>query len=233
MARISLYLNSSRFHLKNTISQYAAAIPDNAIVLDAGAGISPYKNFFSHAVYESADIAIIEKDYKNLTYVCDLKNIPVKDQRFDYIIFNQVLEHVPEPELVLKELHRVLKTSGKILYTGPFYYEEHEKPYDYYRYTQFGLKYLFEKFGFEIDELTWLEGYYGTIAYQFKLMRKNLPIILKPYFLGILLLPFNILIKLTAAFGSFLFSRLDKKYKYQEKGHPKNYILYASKKNKP
>ena len=70
------------------------------LVLDAGAGRGPYKHLFAHAHYEAADFAQLSTRYAPLDYVCDLSAIPVEDGRFDRIVFNQVLEHVPEPELV-------------------------------------------------------------------------------------------------------------------------------------
>src|SRR5262249_19275147 len=110
-----------------------------------------------HAQYESADFKKLKKDYPATTYTCDLKDIPVEDCRFDYIVFNQVMEHLPEPLVVLTELHRILKCGGKMIYTGPLFYEEHEQPFDFYRYTQYGLRYLFSMAGFVIERLDWLE----------------------------------------------------------------------------
>jgi hypothetical protein len=49
------------------------------LVLDAGAGRSPYRNLFRHARYEAADFAQLSTDYAPLDYVCDLTQIPVED----------------------------------------------------------------------------------------------------------------------------------------------------------
>lgn len=112
-------------------------MPAGALVLDAGAGTAPYAELFSHARYESADFEKLEKEYAS-TYVCDLGAIPVEDARYDAVVFNQVMEHLPEPARVLAELGRVIKPGGRMIYTGPFFYEEHEGPYDFYRYTRSG-----------------------------------------------------------------------------------------------
>ena len=45
-----------------------------------------------------------------------------------------------------------MKVGGKLLLTVPFVWDEHEQPYDYARYSSFGLKSLLEKCGFEIIE---------------------------------------------------------------------------------
>jgi SAM-dependent methyltransferase len=227
-----LAFNSSRYRLLEENTAFASLIPQGALVLDAGAGDAPYKNLFQHAQYESADFEKVDKKYTPSTYVCDLKNIPVEEGRFDFIIFNQVMEHLPEPKLVLIEFHRILKAGGKIIYTGPFFYEEHEKPYDFYRYTQFGLRYLFNSAGFEIERLDWLEGYFGTVGYQLKCMSRYLP--WKPSqlnygLMGYGLSPIMILLKTVFSVCSILFHRLETRIKFQARGYPKNYLIIASK----
>src|SRR5438874_449739 len=92
--------NSSRHRLWLENKQFADSIPAGALVLDAGAGDAPYKALVAHAVYESADFEKVDKAYAKSTYVCDLADIPVGDGRYDFIFFNQVMEHLPEPAVV-------------------------------------------------------------------------------------------------------------------------------------
>jgi SAM-dependent methyltransferase len=224
--------NSSRYRLHQEISRFASTIPPGSIVLDAGAGDQPYRLLFDHTIYESADFEKVDKGYASSTYVCDLAQIPTEDCRFDYIIFNQVMEHLPEPEKVLLELYRVLKPGGKVYYTGPLFYEEHEQPYDFFRYTQYGLKHLFTKAGFRIDKMEWLEGYLGTAAYQLNTLARYLPLSPKNIYRGIsgyLLAPFFLVMKMFFTLSSLLLHRLEIKYKYTKKGFPKNYISILSK----
>jgi SAM-dependent methyltransferase len=101
-----------------------------------------------------------------MTYVCDLGQIPVEAERFDMVLCTQVLEHVPNPQVVLAELARVLKPGGTLWLTAPFFYAPHELPHDYYRYTEEGLRRLVEGAGLKIRRIEWLEGYYATLAYQ-------------------------------------------------------------------
>lgn len=97
--------NSSRHRLWEENVKFAASIAPGAMVLDADAGEAPYKPLLRHARYESADFQRVDKPYAVSTYVCDLAEIPVEDARYDFIIFNQVLEHVPEPGAML--FHRL------------------------------------------------------------------------------------------------------------------------------
>ena len=204
-------------------------------MLDAGAGKGQYRKLFNHAKYESADFEQLDKEYAQNTYVCDLKNIPVEDSRFDFIVFNQVMEHLPDPKSVLFELNRVLKPGGMMIYSGPLFYEEHQAPYDFYRYTQFGLRHLFSTTGFVIDRLDWLEGYYGTVGYQLNSMARYLP--LKPLDLGsgivgYSLVPIMIILKMVFGVCSILFQKLELRVKFTRQGYPKNYLAIVSKKHR-
>jgi SAM-dependent methyltransferase len=229
----SLFMfNSSRYRLWQECLAFAALVPDGALVLDAGSGNAPYKDLFQHAQYESADFQKASRTYTSSTYVCDLKSIPVEDCRFDFIMFTQVMEHLPEPQLVLAELYRVLKVDGKMMYTGSLFYEEHEQPYDFYRYTQFGLRHLFNSTGFLIGRLDWLEGYFGTVGYQLNCMARYLPC--KPSqlnygLIGYGLAPLLALLKIGFAACSILFNLLETCIKFEGRGYPKNYVVLASK----
>jgi len=207
--------NSSRFRLEKEMRIFANRVQKGALVLDAGSGEAPYKNLFLHARYESADFCKVDKRYEPSTYICDLADIPVENCRYDFVIFNQVMEHLPEPSKVLLELHRVLKEGGCMFASAPFFFEEHEQPYDFFRYTQFAWRKILTEAGFEIEKLDWLEGYYGTLGYQFSMMSR-LP---KWKFL-----PFRIFARLF----SLLFHWLETKQKLKI-GLPKNYFVIAFK----
>lgn len=216
--RASWRRNSSRFHLDRVNREFASNIPEGALVLDAAAGAQPYRDLFAHTRYESADFEQVDKDYARSTYVCDLTSIPVEDGRFDYILFNQALEHMPEPHDVLVELNRVLKPGGLMLCTAPFFYEEHEQPYDFFRYTRFAHEHMFPKAGFAVERIDWLEGYVGTVAYQLESAARLLP-------RGIFWLPIRALF----AILSVLFHRLDMRRPHKTSGYPKNYVVLARK----
>jgi SAM-dependent methyltransferase len=220
-------LNPSRIWLEREMRGFAERLPIGALVLDAGAGHQPYRHHFAHCRYESADFEAVKKRYAHSTFVCDLAQIPVEDERYDAIVFSQVMEHLPDPLSVLNELYRVLKPGGRLFYSGPFWYEEHEKPYDYYRYTSFALRHLFERSAFQIEDLRWLEGYLATACKQLRSMTKALPTSLRAYgggargaFILMLALGFRPLAKLLAT--SFAYA--DRQGRYTEGGYPINYL---------
>ena len=171
-----LGLNPSRVHLDRVAAQAGAVGKDPSFrVLDAGAGSAPYRHHFAAVTYETADFLGADKDYAVPTYQCDLVDIPVEDGRFDLVFCSQTLEHLPDPLAALVEMRRVLKPDGQLWITAPLFYAEHEVPYDFYRYTRYGLTYLAEKAGFRVASLEPLEGYYATLSYQLLTAARVLP----------------------------------------------------------
>jgi SAM-dependent methyltransferase len=224
--------NSSRKYLADFAQQAANSISPGARVLDAGAGDCPYRSLFRHALYDSTDLCLVEKQYEKLTFICDLAKIPVIADCYDLVFCSQTLEHVPDPKSLLAELYRVLKPGGKLYLSAPLFYEEHEIPYDYYRFTRYGITYLLEQVSFQIKSITWLEGYYGTLAYQLKVGATALPLSSGDYggqLRGVIMVFFAWLIKLIFSVLSILFTSLDIKHKYTGGGVCKNYAIVAQK----
>ena len=225
-------INPSRFHLSNFLLKAAKSIPHGAQVLDAGAGDCKYQPLFSHTMYDATDFLKVDKEYGDMTFICDLTSIPVKMKVYDLVVSTQVLEHTPDPAKILGEFWRILKDECELWITAPLFFEEHEIPFDYYRYTQYGLTYLLRNAGFEIIEITWLEGYFSTIAYQFKTAFKSLPLHPK-YFggnlVGIFIIPLILLLKPILLIYAILLAHLDINNKFTAKGYCKNYAIIAKK----
>jgi ubiquinone/menaquinone biosynthesis C-methylase UbiE len=158
----------NRSTIRKFIKNAAANTPRGLFVLDAGAGEGYWRNLFAHTHYRTQDncTGYTGCDYSHLDYNCDITNIPVDDSSFDVILLTEVLEHLSEPFLALKELNRILKKGGYLYLTAPQGWEEHLSPHDYYRYTQYGLRYLLEKANFRVDKVEKRGGYFKYIAYR-------------------------------------------------------------------
>jgi SAM-dependent methyltransferase len=138
-------------------------------VIDIGCGSKPYKALLAPYVSEhiGVDHAETQHDKSNVDLVGTAYDIPAEDRSFDCAICNAVLEHLEEPELALRECYRVLKPNGIAIYTVPFIWHIHEAPRDFYRYSKYGLQYLFNKVGFEIVEIKALSGFWVTFGQLF------------------------------------------------------------------
>jgi SAM-dependent methyltransferase len=166
--------------------------------LDIGCGTKPYESISNVSEYIGLEIDNESNRNNNYAdYFYDGQVMPFKDKEFDSVMSNQVLEHVFNPDEFLKEINRVTKINGIFLITVPFVWDEHEQPYDYARYSSFGLKHILHKNGFEIIEQiksnNGLEVIFQLInAYLYKItvtnnLYKNL------FFTIIFMAPFNIL----------------------------------------
>jgi len=147
-------------------------------LIDIGCGTKPYKDLMAPYVAEHKGIEHegTIHDRSNIDLFGTAYEIPAEDASFDSAICTAVLEHLEEPELALRECYRVLKPGGVAIYSVPFIWHLHEEPRDFYRFSKYGLKYLFEKVGFEIIELKALSGFWVTFGqlFVYNLYRVNL-----------------------------------------------------------
>lgn len=148
--------------------QRAGSLYSGGDVLDFGCGSKPYEKLFTYKTYTGCDIHVSghpDNDKKADVYY-DGHTIPFETERFDTILSTQVLEHVEELDEIFRELVRVLKKDGIMILTIPFCFEEHEKPYDFRRFTSFGIKRLFENNGIELLEIRKSTNYKTAIRYM-------------------------------------------------------------------
>ncbi len=160
------------YKLYDFMGKMGAATPPEALVLDAGAGEGRFKPEFEHTRYIGVDLAIgdVNWNYTNLDSICDLKALPFPNDTFDVTLCTQTLEHVNEPALVLNEIARVLKPGGKLYLSVPQSWHQHQKPYDFYRYTSFGLRYLFTKVGLNVIHIEPMGGYFWSLSFLLQQM---------------------------------------------------------------
>jgi SAM-dependent methyltransferase len=146
------YLTRRALHKK--IRSYSGYINGN--VLDIGCGSKPYKSFFNYSEYTGIDTDTSGHVHKKeeIDIFFDGKKIPFKNENFDSAVCFEVIEHVFTPAELLSEINRVLKKESHFLVTLPFSWDEHEQPFDYARYSSFGITHLLESNGFLVIEKT-------------------------------------------------------------------------------
>lgn len=170
------YIRTSIFNaLTSNLSKFRGEI------LDIGCGKMPYKEYI---LENSQVIKYVGLDIENaLEYDSDIKPdyswngvvMPFENDSFDCAFGTEVLEHCPVPEIVLKEVFRVLKPDGFFFFTVPFLWNLHEVPHDEYRYTPFSLQRHLENSGFSNIEIKALGGWHASMAQMLGLWVRRSP----------------------------------------------------------
>ncbi len=145
---LGLFINPFYFARKGLdrhITQLAPLLRGK--ILDVGCGSKPYRRYFTVGEYVGLEITGRNRE-ADVFY--DGKVFPFNDGEFDSVFSSEVLEHVFNPGEFLSEINRVLKPGGLLLLTVPFLWDEHGQPFDFARYSSFGLRHLLEGHGFEI-----------------------------------------------------------------------------------
>lgn len=160
-----LKLPPTTYYTRRFVEDIAGNVAAGKTVVDAGAGECQYKPLFSHTQYVAVDLCVGDDrwDFSGVDINAPLHAIPLPDGAADVILCTEVLEHVPNPHQVVTELARLLKGGGALYITVPFSGREHQTPNDYFRYTQYGLRYLFEHAGLEVEFIRPVRGdFYRT-----------------------------------------------------------------------
>lgn len=155
----------ARQGLYKKIRAFAQADFSNKKMLDVGCGIKPYRELFvGLADYVGIDIkgGGHFDEFKEVDKFYDGQTIPFADNFFDFTICTQVLEHVADPENLLREISRTLKPGGQVFLTMPFVWNEHEIPYDFNRFTRYEHALAFKQAGLTIKSISPTCGVFGV-----------------------------------------------------------------------
>ena len=93
-------------------------------VLDVGSGD---KAFFNLCLKKKIDISEIDGS-AGIDFETD--KLSFENESFEIVIFNAVIEHLYNPNLVLSEIYRVLKKGGILITTAPNYHYNYKYFYD-------------------------------------------------------------------------------------------------------
>jgi SAM-dependent methyltransferase len=146
-------------------------------VLDIGAGECRYRDLFKHCDYQAQDSCqyhgtsaglLKEKwDYGPIDYVSDVTGIPVPDGSFDAILCTEVLEHVPEPILALREFGRILRPGGQLFLSAPLGAGLHQQPHHYYGgFTPHFYRRFLAQHGFQVVKIEPNGGFFRHLLQE-------------------------------------------------------------------
>lgn len=136
--------------------------------------------------------------YKNVNLVADARALPFPDNSVDMVISEFLLEHVPDPENVVKEITRVVKSGGYIYIAVPFLHPYHASPDDFKRWTVSALQKDFSDFepikiGMRAGPISALLGVLMHVCATIFSFRSKKLYPFAVYFFMVLLSPFKII----------------------------------------
>ena len=192
-----------RLVIYRNILRYAGKIKGDTI--DVGCGSKPYESLFNTTKYIGLDLAKSGHNHSTskIDFFYNGLYMPFDSDTFDSAVCFEVLQVVFNPEQFLKETYRIVKPGANLLFTVPFFWDEHEQPHDFARYTSFGLNHMFTDAGYKIIESKKLLCDMRLFAlltnnYIYKVVRKLIP----SRFSLLLILPLTSVINL---FGTLLY----------------------------
>lgn len=144
--------------LNDAIKQHA-----HGSVLDIGCGNKPYEQLFAEKITDYTGCDVVQSDQNKVDIICPATDLKFDADLFDTVFTTQVIEHVDDPAKMLSEANRVMKMNGRIIVSAPFCWELHEEPYDFYRYSKYGLHAMLEKAGFQVAGIKANGGKWATI----------------------------------------------------------------------
>ena len=152
--------------IEDAVANFAGGLPRGVRVLDAGAGETAHKHYFTAQRYCGVDLAVGDKtwDYSKVDVLGDLEVLPFPDATFEAAINIVTLEHVLHPDRVIYELGRVLTPGGRFLLVAPLQWEEHQQPHDYGRFTRYALERLLRQAGFSEISIRPVGGIFRLIS---------------------------------------------------------------------
>ncbi|HEX3773688.1 MAG TPA: class I SAM-dependent methyltransferase [Polyangiaceae bacterium] len=143
-------------------------------LLDVGSGDKPYLEIFAPFVDEYIGVeheASFEQTSsaghsRGPDVLYDGEHLPFDSGTFETVLCVQTLEHTPKPQVLVRELARVLRPDGRLLLMAPFSFRLHEEPHDYFRYSPHGLRVLCEEAGLEIERCEPLGSFWSVIGHK-------------------------------------------------------------------
>jgi SAM-dependent methyltransferase len=194
---------SLRKNIEESIRSFR--IPPQAKWLDVGCGLRPYEHHFPRGCYIGVDVESsgAVDTMKKPDHFYDGRVLPFSESSFDGVITTQVLEHVLDADALILEMFRVIKPGGELVLSLPFVWQEHEEPYDFLRFSTFGISNSLNKFGFEVISMS-----KDTSAIE------SLAVLLNIYIINNLIPPirgFEFLVSLSVCLPIQLFALLLKK----------------------
>lgn len=162
---INLIPPVSRILLEKEFSKITKVKKNWGCILEIGPKTLGTKQNIEYTKYQSLDISTSH----HVDINADIHDSGIDTETYDTIFAKEVLEHLYNPQKAINELYRILKKNGTLIFSTRFIYPYHEEPFDYFRFTKYGLRELLKDF----DEITiisqgsWLINLWDMFTHSF------------------------------------------------------------------
>jgi len=141
------------------IRTHLDGLAPDALVVNVGCALVRRFEQDCPARYLATDLRVLD----NVDFSSDATRLPLADDSVDLLITLEMLEHVPDPPAVVRELARVLKPGGTVLVSVPSAVPRHDH-HDFWRFTAQGLDQMCSPV-FEEGEVVVFGGTFETLGY--------------------------------------------------------------------
>jgi SAM-dependent methyltransferase len=141
-------------HYRSLFADLArASVHAHGKLLDVGCGNKPFAEMLHNRVTEYVGCDAVQSSEQVTDVICLATELPFREASYDTVLVTQVIEHVADHQALLRETFRVLRSDGVLILSGPMYWPLHGEPYDFFRFTEHGLRFLLERTGFSRIEI--------------------------------------------------------------------------------
>jgi len=150
-------------------------------VLDAGSGKLEEQYLREEILATGCTLHTCDLNFgPGVDFEADVADLHFEAGAYDVVLNTQVLEHVKDPAKVCKELSRVLKPGGYLILTTPQSSPLHNLPWNFFNFTNLGLRLLMEGAGLETEKEEAQGGHFALLAFELhwtvqEIRRSSLP----------------------------------------------------------
>ena len=146
------------------LTRRMAALPAGTRLLDVGGYPGPQRGKFDAGTLPVGRVTVNIARSRRPHVLADALALPFRDASFGAALVSEVLEHVPEPGVVLEQVARVLEPRGVLVVTVPFMFPVHGDPEDHGRYTEFAWRRMLPAAGFRVEAIERQGRFFTVLA---------------------------------------------------------------------